>query len=107
MSEVAPAAPAAPAPAAETVVDPNATAAPDVKTPEENKPERTFSQKELDEILEKRLAKERRKREELSRRLQVTEELALRGGTVRNLNLRSLKRMAPPSAKISQTTKPT
>jgi hypothetical protein len=79
MSEVAPAAPAAPAPAAETVVDPNATAAPDVKTPEENKPERTFSQKELDEILEKRLAKERRKREELSRRLQVTEELALRG----------------------------
>lgn len=46
--------------------------------PEESKPEKTFTQRELDEILEKRLSKERRKREELSRRLQVTEELALR-----------------------------
>lgn len=47
--------------------------------PEDIKPEKTFTQRELDEILEKRLSKERRKREELSRRLQVTEELALRG----------------------------
>ncbi len=45
---------------------------------EQQPPEKTFTQKELDEILEKRLAKERRKREELNRRLAVTEELALR-----------------------------
>jgi hypothetical protein len=41
-------------------------------------PEKTFSQSELDAILEKRLAKERRKREDLERRAQVAEELALK-----------------------------
>lgn len=40
--------------------------------------EKSFTQKELDEILEKRLSKERRKREDLQRRLAVTEELALK-----------------------------
>ena len=76
MSEVSPVVTEQPvaAPQPETTAVPGAEA-----KPEENKPERTFSQKELDDILEKRLAKERRKREELSRRLQVTEELALRG----------------------------
>lgn len=59
--------------------EPTATAEPVAETTPETKPERTFTQKELDEILEKRLSKERRKREEISRRLQVTEELALRG----------------------------
>lgn len=74
----------------ETVVTaPAAPAAEPVKpalTPEGTAPgavvdqpaEKTFTQKELDDILEKRLGKERRKREDLSRRLQVTEELALR-----------------------------
>lgn len=73
----APAAPAA-APANAAPVDPNATAAPGTETQPDQQPEKTFTQKELDDILEKRLSKERRKREELSRRLQVTEELALR-----------------------------
>ena len=41
--------------------------------------EKSFTQKELDDILEKRLGKERRKREELQRRLTVTEELVLKG----------------------------
>lgn len=58
--------------------EPTATAEPVAETTPETKPEKTFTQKELDDILEKRLSKERRKREELSRRLQVTEELALR-----------------------------
>lgn len=62
---VAPVAPVAP-PSADTA-------------PIEAKPERTFTQAELDEILEKRLAKERRKRGEIETRLRVTEELALRG----------------------------
>lgn len=57
----------------------SATAAPEV-TPEE-KPAKTFTQDEVNEVIEKRLAKERRKREELSRRLAVTEELALKGRT--------------------------
>lgn len=72
----APAAPAAaPAPAAPEVA--GGTASPD--KPEAQQPERTFSQKELDEILEKRLGKERRKREEIERRLRITEELHLKG----------------------------
>lgn len=81
MTTEAPAAPAAPAAAPDNAapVDPNATAAPGTEYQPEQQPEKTFTQKELDDILEKRLAKERRKREELSRRLQVTEELALRG----------------------------
>jgi len=58
--------------------EPTATAEPVAETKPEDRPEKTFTQRELDEILEKRLSKERRKREELSRRLQVTEELALR-----------------------------
>jgi len=40
-------------------------------------PERTFSQKELDDILEKRLAKERRKRDELRAERDVLRKLAL------------------------------
>lgn len=68
---VTPAAPAAPAAAPV----PAAPEAPVVET----KPEKTFTQAELDDILEKRLSKERRKRDDLQRRLTVTEELALRG----------------------------
>ncbi len=82
MNEV-PAAPAAPAAApanAAPVAQPEVTATPGETKPEgQQPPEKTFSQKELDDIIEKRLAKERRKREELQRRLTVTEELALRG----------------------------
>lgn len=67
--EAVPAAPAqTPAPAAAPVV------------PEAPKPDRTFTQTELDDILEKRLSKERRKREDIERRLRVTEDLALRRG---------------------------
>lgn len=73
MSEALPA--AAPAdPAAPVVPDPNVTAT-------ELKPERTFSQAELDAAIEKRLAKERRKRTEIETRLKVTEELALKSKT--------------------------
>ena len=82
MTTEAPAAPAAPAaaPVIAAQTDPNATAAPGTETPPvEQQPPRTFSQDELNEAIEKRLAKERRKREELQRRLAVTEELALRG----------------------------
>jgi hypothetical protein len=74
METVTPAAPAAevtPAPAV------NSTPAADPNAPE-HKPERTFSQAELDEIVEKRLAKEKRKRSEVETRLKVTEELALK-----------------------------
>lgn len=77
---VTPAAETAPVAAPEQAAQqPSATAAPAETTTPEAKPERTFSQKELDDILEKRLAKERRRREDLQRRLTVTEELALRG----------------------------
>ena len=76
---VAPAAPAAPAAAPEAQALPlvGDTASP--AAPEAPQPERTFSQKELDEILEKRLGKERRKREDIERRLRITEELHLKG----------------------------
>lgn len=70
---------ATPAPAAtpEPVAPaPDATAAPETG---EAKPDRTFTQAELDEIIEKRLAKERRKRADLENRLRITEELHLRG----------------------------
>ncbi len=67
-------APAAQEPAAPT---PAATPAPEA-APAAPEPERTFTQKELDDILEKRLSKERRKRDELNTRLKVTEELALK-----------------------------
>lgn len=77
MSEVQAGTPAPEQPVA--APQPEVTATPGVETkPEEQQPLKTFTQKELDEILEKRLAKERRKREELKRRLEVTEELALR-----------------------------
>lgn len=77
MSEVQAGTPAPEQPVA--APQPETTAVPGVETkPEEQQPLKTFTQKELDEILEKRLAKERRKREELKRRLEVTEELALR-----------------------------
>jgi len=52
------------------------TAPPVEKTPPAEPP-KTFSQEQLDEILEKRLGKERRKREELRRELDVTRKLAL------------------------------
>lgn len=73
VSAVEPAPAAAPANAAPEVENPTAD-----KPEEQQPPEKTFTQKELDEILEKRLGKERRKREELRRRLEVTEELALK-----------------------------
>jgi soluble cytochrome b562 len=74
MSEVVPAVEVKPAPGATpeaAPVDPNAA-------PETPKPPRVFSQEELDSIVEKRLAKERRKREDIERRLKITEELHLR-----------------------------
>ncbi len=80
MSTEQPAAPAAP----EAVPAPTAPApektAPSVAeaTPPEQQPEKTFSQKELDDILERRLAKERRKRKEIEDRLRITEELAIK-----------------------------
>lgn len=81
MSEVVPAAPAAPAaaPAPAAIPDPNATAAPGTEPlkPEEQQPPRTFTQAELDEILEKRLAKERRKREEQKREVDYWRKTAL------------------------------
>lgn len=64
---------AAPAPAAPVVEVPVVE-----KPAEAPKPERTFSQSELDAAIEKRLSKERRKRTEIETRLKVTEELALR-----------------------------
>lgn len=82
MEQAAPAAPAAaevkqqPAPGAAPAAAPAADPAAPVV---EQQPERTFNQKELDEIVEKRLAKERRKREDIERRLRVTEELVLKG----------------------------
>lgn len=55
--------------------------APEVVTPvaapvEEAKPERVFTQKELDEVVEKRLAKERRKRDDLKRDLDAYRRIA-------------------------------
>lgn len=68
-----------PAPAPATPAPADTTAVPAGEAPKpETQPERTFTQKELDEIVERRVAKERRKREELKTRLKVTEELALR-----------------------------
>ena len=69
--------------ASEPAATPAPVAQPDPGTAPETqqqdpKPDRTFTQRELDEILEKRLAKERRKRAEIETRLKVTEELALR-----------------------------
>ncbi len=72
----APEAGATPPPVAQP--DPGVTAAPEQT---ETKPERTFSQAELDAAIEKRLAKERRKRHELETRVKVTAELALKGRT--------------------------
>ena len=81
-----PAAPVVPAPAA----DPAVTATPD----QEVKPERTFNQKELDEIVEKRLAKERRKREATKRENEVLRRLALERGERRE----EPRKEAKPSA---------
>lgn len=74
MEEAAPAAPAVEVP----VPAPAATPGADTPPAEPPKPERTFSQAELDELVEKRLAKEKRKRYEVETRLKVTEELALK-----------------------------
>jgi len=61
------------------IVTPTETETPAADTETKPEPvEKSFSQKELDDILEKRLSKERRKREDLQRRLAVTEELALK-----------------------------
>ena len=61
-------------------VDTEAPITADVVPAEDVQPvEKSFTQKELDDILEKRLGKERRKREDLQRRLTVTEELVLKG----------------------------
>ena len=78
MSDVVPGATppvATPAPVAQP--DPAVTATPE---PEAPKPERTFTQAELDAAIEKRLAKERRKRHEIEIRAKVAEELALKKG---------------------------
>ncbi len=76
MNEV-PAAPAAETPKPGEVPQPTPAPAETVPTPEPQ-PEKTFTQAQLDEIVERRLAKERRKREDLDRRLKVTEELVLK-----------------------------
>lgn len=55
------------------------TAAPD-KVDAVQKPERTFTQAELDDILEKRLAKERKKRDESKREAELYKRLALERG---------------------------
>lgn len=79
---VTPASPAAPAPSDAPPIGtvdarpPGATDKPS-DAPEKQEPERTFSQKELDEIIEKRLAKERRKRDELRQERDVLRKLAL------------------------------
>lgn len=79
---VTPAAPAAPAPSDAPPIGtvdarpPGATDKPS-DAPEKQEPERTFSQKELDEIIEKRLAKERRKRDEIRQERDVLRKLAL------------------------------
>jgi len=71
MDQPASAAPAqAETPAAAQVEHPAAPAEP-------VQPERTFTQKELDDILEKRLSKERRKREDLRAERDVLRKLAL------------------------------
>lgn len=78
---VAPEAPAAapnaaiPTPSGETVT-PDGGSTPQT----EAKPDRTFTQAELDEILEKRLAKERNKRKERERENEVLRRLALERG---------------------------
>lgn len=55
-------------PAADAAPAPDATAAPVVETPEGEKPaERTFTQKEMDEVVQKRLAKESRRFERIAR----------------------------------------
>lgn len=76
MEQAAPAAPAAeapsqPAPGATPAADPNAQA------PEAPKPERTFSQAELDEILKKKDAKRLRERDDLRKENEVLRKLAL------------------------------
>lgn len=48
--------------------------------PDEKKPDRVFTQAELDEIVEKRLAKERRKREDTKKENEVLRKLALERG---------------------------
>lgn len=79
MSEAAPAAPAAPeaapAPAAPA---PEVTATPVEETKPAEQVAKTFTQDELNDILEKRLAKERRRRKEIEDRLRITEELHLK-----------------------------
>lgn len=76
MSEVAPA-PEAPKPAASAPTEPQAPVV-DAPVPgEPPTPEKTFSQTELNEIVEKRLAKERRKREEIRTERDVLRKIAL------------------------------
>lgn len=66
-------------PAPETVPANTVPAAPETPAPEATpEPIRTFTQSELDAAIEKRLSKERRKRQEIETRLKVTEELALK-----------------------------
>lgn len=76
MTTEVPAAPAAepqlPAATPANVATPAAEA-----PPEAPKPDRVFTQAELDEIVEKRLSKERRKREEIKREADVLRKLAL------------------------------
>ncbi len=67
----------APAAAPALAAKPDATAA-SPEAPKPETPEKSFSQKELDDIVERRLAKERRKRQEIENRLKVTEELVTR-----------------------------
>lgn len=69
----------------EPVVPVDATAAPAEVT--ESKPERTFTQAELDDILKERLAKERKKREPLERERDWLKQIAMdRGLTTQQPN---------------------
>jgi hypothetical protein len=68
---------AAPEVVQEATPTPETTAAPEIPETPEAKPERTFTQKELDEIVQKRLSKESRRAEKLAEE-RVRRELAER-----------------------------
>lgn len=91
-------APEAPKPDAAAAPDAGAAAAPEAGAPpaEPQKPERTFTQAELDEIVEKRLSKERKKREEIRREADVLRKLALQRAEA------EAPRQPPPEAQKPQ-----
>lgn len=99
--EQAPAAPAAseavPAPAA----TPGADSLPSIETPA--KPDRTFTQSELDEILKKKDAKRLRERDELRRENEVLRKLALERAAAREEKLDEPQRQQQPKGDSEPT----